>query len=215
MRTCFLYARVSTGEQDTGAQLLALTKAASKFPDHQRRIYEDKGSGGIPWRERGLAQLLDEAKPDDIIIAPEISRIGRSTADVLDFLANVAKKGVTLIIDKSGLTIDGSIQSKIISTVMALAAEIERDFIRSRTREGLAQARAKGKQLGRPKGHAKTHPCDGHAESIAHLRAAKIPNTNIAKLTGFSTRQLTTHAERVRLGIINPSAPPQPRRYNT
>lgn len=206
MSTCHLYARVSTNDQDTSAQLLSLHKAAQAYPDHIKKVIEDKASGGIPWRERGLAALLHAAEKGDVILVPEISRIGRNTADVLDFIAKVTEKGITLRVEKSGLTIGQDMQSKIISTVMALAAEIERDFLRSRTREGLAAAVAKGVKLGRPKGRAPNHPCDSFVDEIAMLRRAKVPMTSIAKLKNFTVRQIKTHVARVDDGIISETA---------
>lgn len=202
MKICHLYARISTTEQDTASQLLRLHVAAKAYPEHITRIWEDTASGGTPWRQRGLAALLNSAHPGDVLIVPEISRIGRNTADVLDFIARCADAKMTLRVDKSSLTIGDDMQSKIITTIMALAAEIERDFLRSRTREGMAAARASGKRIGRPTGHAKHHACDGSMEQIGTLIKAGIPKTNIARITKFSVKQINQHLERRKSGIL-------------
>jgi len=202
VKTCYLYARISTNEQDTGAQLLGLHNAGKRFPDHTKKIVEDIGSGAVPWRERGLAAILATARRGDTLIVPEISRIGRSTADVLDFIAHALEQGISIHVEKSGHTIGDDMQSKIFVTVMALAAEIEREFLRSRTREGMAQARANGKQIGRPSGPAKTHTLDEHRTTIAALIQKELPKASICKLLGVTRRQLTTHLIRTQKGII-------------
>jgi DNA invertase Pin-like site-specific DNA recombinase len=125
-----------------------------------------------------------------------MSRIGRSTSDVLDFLAHAAERQITVRIDKSGLTIGDDMPSKIISTVLALAAEIERDFLRSRTREGIANARANGKQIGRPHGPAKRHRLDEYRTQIAELIAKQLPKASICKLLPCTRRELATHLKR-------------------
>lgn len=196
MKTCHLYARVSSAEQDTAAQLLRLHIAAKAYPEHTVKIWEDTASGGTPWRQRALAPLLKAALKGDVLIVPEISRIGRSTADVLDYIAHCAEAHIILRVDKSNLTIGQDMQSKIITTIMALAAEIERDFLRSRTREGMAQARAAGKQIGRPTGPAKTHPLDEKTDVIAELIAKQLPKASICKLIPCTIRQLNTHIAR-------------------
>lgn len=202
MKTCHLYARVSTTEQDTAAQLLALHRAAKAYPDHAAAVTEDTSSGAKPWRERGLAAILHKAKAGDVLIVPEMSRIGRSTSDVLDFLAHAAEQKLTVRVDKSGLTIGDDMPSKIISTVLALAAEIERDFLRSRTREGIANARANGKRIGRPTGPAATHPLDQHRDIIATFLKMPLTKSAICKLVPCTRRQLNTHIDRTKKGII-------------
>lgn len=202
MLTCHLYARVSTNDQDTGAQLLGLHKAGQRYPDHAKKITEDIGSGAKPWRERGLAAIIATSAPGDVLIVPEVSRIGRNTADVLDFLAHAAHQKLTVHIEKSGHTIGDNLHSKIFTTVLALAAEIERDFLRSRTREGMAQARAAGKQIGRPTGPVKIHHLDGYRTQIAELITKELPKASICKLLSISRRELATHLNRIEKGII-------------
>ena len=67
--------------------------------------------------------------------------------------------------------------------MFSLFAEIERDLISQRTKEGLAAARAKGKQLGRPKGLGKSE-LDGREDEITELLAKEVTQSSIAKRTG-------------------------------
>ena len=133
---------------------------------------------------------------------PEISRIGRSTADVLDFIAHALDAQIIIHVEKSGHTIGDDIQSKIFTTVMALAAEIEREFLRARTREGMAQARANGKQIGRPRKPMAIHHLDEYRTQIAELLAKEIPKASICKLLDISKRELQTHQNRIEKGIL-------------
>jgi DNA invertase Pin-like site-specific DNA recombinase len=193
MNKCYLYSRVSTQQQDGDAQRLGLQKAAQRYTNYSHIWITDTVSGSTPWRERKLAEVLTDCKDGDILIASEISRIGRNTGDVLDFLACATEKKLVVHIEKTNLTIAEDMQSKIIVTIMALAAEIERDFIRSRTREGMAKAKAAGKKIGRKTGPVQHHTLDIHADKIRHYLEIKLNKVAICKLLQCSIRNLNTH----------------------
>ena len=90
------------------------------------------------------------------------------------FLDALAKAGVAFVALKENIRVEGKrdIQTKVMTTLFALFAEVERDLISERTREGLARARASGRKLGRPKG------------------LLGVSKTAIAKLTGVSRTAL-------------------------
>jgi len=115
---------------------------------------EDTSSGKLPSQDRPIGKILEKAKPGDDTIVAEVSRLGRSTLQVLEILEQAAQKKVSVHIAKSNNVMDGSLQSTITVTILGLAAQIEREFISTRTKEGLSQRKAKGIQLGRPKGPA-------------------------------------------------------------
>ena len=102
------------------------------------------------------------------MLVPELSRLGRSTFDVLEILKEAKGKGFSIYIIKDGFKLNGTIQSKIMSTMPALFAELEREFISQRTKEGLKAARAKGKQPGRPEDPGKSK-FDKYREEITAL----------------------------------------------
>jgi DNA invertase Pin-like site-specific DNA recombinase len=83
----------------------------------------------------------------------ELSRIGRSISEVVDIVNTLIKKKVRLIAIKQNIVLNGKqdMASKMIVTMFALMAEIERDLISERTKMGLVKARANGKRLGNPK----------------------------------------------------------------
>ena len=122
---------------------------------------------------------------------------------------------------KENIRVEGKpdIQTKVMTTLFALFAEVERGLICERTREGLAQARAAGRQLGRPKGSLGVSRLDGRQDQIRHFLHLGVSISSIAKITGVSrttpysfmrTRGLRADAERVSLHesgqhpVINP-----------
>jgi len=148
----FAYLRVSTDSQDVDSQKIGIVDYATAHGLPPLQFIEEKASGSIPAAERTLGKdLLPRLAAGDLLLVAEISRLGRSLVDILGTLKTLAEKGVGVHVVKSGFVLDGSINSKIITTVLGLAAEIERDLLRQRVREGQARARAAGKRLGRPK----------------------------------------------------------------
>lgn len=195
--TNYIYLRVSTGLQDADSQMLGVAEYCEKAGIKQINVTKDTVTGAKSWRERKLFQILSEAKKGDKIIVSEISRIGRSTADVLDCLAEAVKKEITIIAVKNNMTFDGSMSSKIFATVMALAAEIERDFIRTRTKEGMANAVNKGKKIGRPVGRKSKSKLDSDSDEIMALLAASVSKTAIARLKNVSRNTLERFIEKM------------------
>lgn len=182
----FIYIRVSTAIQDGDSQMIGITDYLQKHAIKQFNVFKDTKSGALDWRSRKLANILEDAKAGDKIIVSELSRIGRSTADVLSFLAETAKKQIAVIAVKNEMTFDGSINSKIFSTVLSIAAEIERDFIRQRTKEGMANAAAKGVKIGRPIGRKSISKLQEKQAELEKLAMANVSKTSIAKLLNVS-----------------------------
>lgn len=157
----FCYARVSTDEQDARSQMAGIREMLAKKgigPDDPLKVkwISDEGvSGVVEWRRRGLGKALRAAKRGDTIVASEISRLARSLGQLFDFVGACHDKGVTVETVKDGWRLDGTMQSKMVMVFMGLAAEMERDLLVQRTREGLARARRDGVKLGRPKGSKK------------------------------------------------------------
>ena len=89
---------------------------------------------------------------------------------------------------KENIRVEGKrdIQTKVMTTLFALFAEVERDLISERTREGLAKARASGRKLGRPKGSLGVSRLDGKEDEIRHFLGLGVSKTAISKITGVS-----------------------------
>ena len=152
------YLRVSTDDQDENSQKRGVDEFASKNGLKIDEYVIDHGlSGAKEFKVRAIGKLIKKLQKGDTVIASEISRIGRRLILVLDFIKICTEKGVSFFTVKDRYSIADTVQSKVILTVMGLCAEIERDLVRQRTKEGLSRARAEGKILGRPKGR-KTAP---------------------------------------------------------
>jgi len=83
----------------------------------------------LSWRKRGIIKIIDQARPGDALVVAEVSRLSRSTLQVLEILELAAKKEISVHIVKSRMVMDGSIQATITATVLGLAAQIERELI--------------------------------------------------------------------------------------
>jgi DNA invertase Pin-like site-specific DNA recombinase len=119
-----------------------------------------------------------------------VSRLARSTLQVLEIGRECIEKGVQVQVAKSNIVFDNTLQSRIVAVVLGLVAEIERDFISSRTKEALAKRKAEGMKLGRPVGGAKNLKLDKHADKIDGYLAKGINKVAIAKLLDVSPNTL-------------------------
>ena len=128
----------------------------------------------------------------DLLLVSEISRLGRSVGQIIQIVDDLIKYKINFIAIKENIRLNGKqdIQSKVMVTMFGLFAEIERDLISERTREGLVAARAKGKVLGRPKGSHGKSILDGKEAEIKTLLSKKIPKASVAKILEVSRSTL-------------------------
>jgi DNA invertase Pin-like site-specific DNA recombinase len=135
------YARVSTQEQDTQAQIIALTEAGCE------RIYQEKASGGR-WDRPELHRLLDQLRKDDVVVVWKLDRLSRSLKDLLLVLEKIEAAGASF----TSLTeaIDtGTPAGRMMMQIVGSFAEFERAMLRERTKNGLDAARKEGRVGGR------------------------------------------------------------------
>jgi len=197
------YLRVSTEDQDTEKNKADVLKFANDRDFGKVLFVEEKVSGTKSWKERKIKKIIDELGVGDILIVPELSRLGRSMLEIMEILALAKEKGIAIYDVKNGWELNGTIQSKVMALVFSIAAEIERDLISKRTTEGLRVAKAKGKLLGRPKGPGKSK-LDKHREEIISLIKTGSKQTYIAKKYGTSQPNLYNWLKKNRLQDINP-----------
>jgi DNA invertase Pin-like site-specific DNA recombinase len=176
------YLRVSTDAQDVDNQRHGILEYANAHGFASVQFTEDSASGKTSWKERKLGELVDSLNPGDVLIFSEISRIARSTLQVLEVLERCADRTIAVHIAKQKMVLEDSMQSRITATVLGLAAEIEREFISIRTKEALAKRKAEGVQLGRPKGPAERVKLDDHEQAIRDYLAKGINKRDIARL---------------------------------
>ena len=188
--TNFAYLRVSSDQQDTNNQKFGLLEYCNNRNINPVKFIEDTASGKTTWKERAIGNILEKAIKGDLILVSEISRLGRSTLQVLEILEMAAKKEISVHIAKNHIVIDGSMQSTITATILGLAAQIERDFISSRTKEALAKRKADGFKLGRPKGQSQLLKLDSFCEEINGYLRKGINKRAISKLIECSPSTL-------------------------
>ena len=137
------YARVSTTDQNLDLQLAALNQAGCG------RIYQEKISGAKRDRPE-LQRLLDQLRPNDIVVVWKLDRLARSTQHLLG-LVDIMKTADASFCSLSEPWADTTSHSgKMIMTVFAGIAEFERDLIRERTSVGRVAAKKRGVRFGRP-----------------------------------------------------------------
>lgn len=148
--TVWAYYRVSTDKQDFESQKVGVVdycKRAGITID--KEVIDDGVSGTVKAYKRNLGHILVAMRKDDILITSELSRLGRSTIDVLDTCKKITDAGVKCYFVKQGLTLDQSPMGKLMISIFAAFAELERDLISMRTKEGLKRVKASGVKLGR------------------------------------------------------------------
>ncbi len=197
--TNFCYLRVSTSTQDVQNQKIGLFDYCTSKKISPLTVIEDTASTKIPWREREIGKILQQAKKGDNIIVAEVSRLGRSALQVLDVLEEAAKTKVCVHIAKNNMLVDGSIQSTIVATILGLAAQIEKEFISVRTKEALAKLKKDGRKLGRPKGMATHLKLDLKREEIIGYLDKGISKRSIAKLVDCAPATLYSWLKRRRI----------------
>ncbi|WP_169302030.1 recombinase family protein [Thermococcus gammatolerans] len=150
----YIYLRISTDKQDIDTQMESIKDWLKRNNVSEYKIIKDEGiSGSTPAEKRpGFSTLLSLLQENDVLIVSELTRLGRSLSDVIMTLNNLMKRGVRIVSIKEGLdSTQNELQFKVMSTLIALFADLEREFIRKRTIEGLQRAKAQGKRIGRPK----------------------------------------------------------------
>ena len=139
----FGYARVSTEQQNLDRQLDMLQKYGVDF------IYNEKMTGTKRNRPE-LEKLLERLTEGDTVVVESLSRLGRSTKDLIWLMETFNSKGVNLVSLKESIDTTTS-TGKLLFTLMSAIAQFERDVIADRTRVGLNSARARGRKGGRPR----------------------------------------------------------------
>lgn len=183
--TTFGYGRVSTGQQTAQNQLLELERAGYRLdPDYW---YADEGiSGKVAASQRpAFKRMLGQIRKGETLVVAKLDRLGRDAIDVLQTVRQLAERGIKVIVLQLGTTDLTAPAGKLLLSMLAAVAEMERDLLVERTHAGLARARSEGRTLGRP---PKTTPEQraeirhrlGEGESVSALaRAYGVSRANI------------------------------------
>ncbi len=174
------YLRVSTADQDLDKNKADILKLANEKQLSCVEWVEEKVSGVKDWRKRALGTAFAELGAGDTVIVSELSRLGRSTLQILEIMKLAKENNIAVHAVKGNWSLNGSMESKIVLTMFAMISEIERDLISERTKEGLRARKAAGVKLGRPKGPGKSK-LDQYKEEIIALLANGSTKTFVAK----------------------------------
>lgn len=186
------YLRVAKNTQEVKNQRLAILDFAQSKKIRIDDFMEVSASSRRSLKERQVDILLSKLKSGDRLIVSELSRMGRSVDEIITTIDTLIKEGVMFESIKEGISLNGKhdLQSKVMVTLFGLFAEIERELISVRTKEGLAAARASGKVLGRPKGSFGVSRLNGREDEIRRLLSIKVSKASIAKITGVGESTL-------------------------
>lgn len=145
-----IYYRVSTENQDFLQQQQVVTSYLKRIGE-TAELYQvvEKVSGAVRHTERKLNELLKQCDKGSTIYISELSRLGRNMSDLFQIVTECCERGITLIQCKDNTIIENtSIGGKALLFALSLAAEIELQNIRQRTRAGLAARKSEGKEIG-------------------------------------------------------------------
>lgn len=179
------YLRVSSDEQDVNSQKQGVDQfAKDKGWTIDKYITDEGVSGGKDPDKRNLGPLLKLVNKDDIIICSEISRLGRDLYMVMDILHFCMERGCVIHTVKDRFTLGDDIQSKVLAFAFGLSAEIERQMIRQRTKEGLRLRVKQGVLIGRPPQTKSSEPqkdLSEHKEQIIEQYRWGVPLRRLAE----------------------------------
>jgi len=140
------YVRVSTDDQDLSLQIDALTRIG--IP--KSYIFMDKLSGAKTERP-GLTKCLETLQSGDILVVWRLDRLGRSMRHLITLVEDLRSKGIGFRSLSEGAIDTTSASGELIFNIFSALAQFERRLIQERTKAGLAAARARGRNGGRPK----------------------------------------------------------------
>ena len=191
----YAYARVSTDYQEHDRQKEILK--AYDIP--AENYFFEIISGGKAAKKRPVFEsMLEQLNNGDVIYFTEMSRMGRSTKDLIDTVDELQNAGISVVFIKENLRIGNAFDSDPVSTlvfhIFASFAQFERELISQRVKDGLAAKKAEGVKLGRPKD-------DKKAQKVIDLLKKNYTQTDIAKKLGVTQPYVSQIKKQYLLGI--------------
>lgn len=150
MSRTFAYCRVSTSEQTTENQIMAIRQAGYEILD-SRSISETVSGGVQAMQRKAFADMVThKLEKGDRLVVLKLDRLGRDNIDVQQTIAMLVNRGVDVISLDLPVRNLASAEGKLMLQMFSAFAEFEKSRIIERTKEGLARAKTEGKKLGRP-----------------------------------------------------------------
>jgi DNA invertase Pin-like site-specific DNA recombinase len=185
MNKIFAYLRASTDKQDLDQQRLQILDYARTHQLHIDEFIAITISSRKTAKERRIDELQERLSAGDTLIVTELSRLGRSTGQIISLIDELLQQDICVIVIKQQLMLDrnqSDLQSLTMVTLLSLFAEMERMMISRRTKEALATKKAQGIKLGKPLGTVQESIYDNDRERIVELLQL-----------GVSIRHISTH----------------------
>ena len=183
------YIRVSTEEQNTARQEVLLRELGVD------EVFIDKASGKNADRPE-LTRMMNYVRRGDTVIIESISRFARNTRDLLDLVKQLTEKQVEFVSRKEAIDTTTP-TGKFMLTVFAAVAELEREYILQRQREGIAIAKEQGKYTGR-----KPMPLpDNFERVVARWRAGEITAAEAMRQTGLKANTFYRRCSQTSLAL--------------
>ncbi|OLQ92696.1 resolvase [Vibrio panuliri] len=177
----FAYCRVSTTEQSTENQIIAIRQKGYEVSDS--RAISETVSGSVEAMKREKFQLLinHQIEIGDMLVVLKLDRLGRDNIDVQNTINLLTEKGIKVVCLDLPVTDLSSAEGKLMLQMFSAFAEFERNRIRERTREGLERAKVQGKKLGRPRATSTTRAVQAKkAEGLSQIQVAASLGVGIA-----------------------------------
>lgn len=169
------YARVSSTDQDLDIQVAKLKAEGCEI------VRSEKVSGASREGRAELETVIQFLRPGDELVVSRLDRLGRDTRDVLNLIHECEQRQAFVTVLDPHISTRGEM-GHIVLTVLGMVAQMERRFIKERQREGIAQAKAKGKYTGGKRRF--------NREKVREMNAEGLGPSEIAKSLGCSRMQV-------------------------
>ena len=185
------YLRVSTHLQDADKFISEVDRYAKYKQLGTVQHVEETISGKKDWKTRKIYDILND-KDVKILLVPELSRLGRSTHQLLEIVEYAKSKDIEIHCIKENIIIQKCTNpaTQMFITILSALSQMERDVISQRTKEALAYKKSVGIQLGRPRGIS-TSRLDPHMDDIKQLLLMGVKKKVIAKKFNISPTGLS------------------------
>jgi DNA invertase Pin-like site-specific DNA recombinase len=182
------YIRTSTDKQDLKNQQHEILSYTNKNDLKVYEFIETQNSSRKTPKQRRVEELLEKLNSHDTLIVTELSRLGRSSSEILTLMNELIKKKIKVILIKQNVVISSDrydMNSKVMVTFFSLFGELERDMVSLRTKEALSAKKAQGIKLGKPIGTIQKSKFDKDLEKIKELLGYKLSVRKIAQYMGY------------------------------
>ena len=181
------YIRASTDKQDLSNQKLQILEFARKNDLKIDEYVEITISSRMTSKQRRIDELTQKLHDSDRLIVTELSRLGRSTAEVITLINELIHRNIRVMVIKQHLDIaQHDMNSKVMTTLFSLFAELERDLISVRTKDALAAKKAQNIKLGKPMGTMQKSKFDQDSGRIKELLGLGVSVRKAASILGYN-----------------------------